>query len=163
MLKRDLALSAMVLVSAGALAGFYLVPTHAPPVPGDEPAPGVGPREAAAVQPLKGQPDSFGYTEEFVKELKKIGQITQKQFAARYPVPKYLGKLSFDPNTAKFFNEMNAEKVKKPGGITLGRDGKETKWPDVELPGYKLNAGDRHPQIVCRPAATTTKAARGPG
>ncbi len=139
MLKRYLGLAAICVLTAGAAAGFYLIPTDTP-VGDDTPPPSTGPRDVAAAEPLKPVADRFGYTAAFDTELKKIGQITPKQFADRYPTPKYLGKLSFDPTTAKFFDEVNAEKVKKSGGKSISEDGKkEFKWPDVELPGYKLN------------------------
>ena len=91
-----------------------------------------------AAAPVKHGLDPFGYSAAFDLEIKNVGQIAPQQFAARYPTPQYLGKLSWDPTTAKFFDRVNAEKVKKPGGKTLGENGKEFIWPEQELPGYKL-------------------------
>lgn len=109
-----------------ALVGFALVPTA------DAADPKKAPKEA----------DPFGYSAAFDAELKKVGQITPKQFADRYPTPKYLGKLSFDPTQAKFFDVLNADKIKKPAGkvINTGRDGKDYEQitPATELPGFKL-------------------------
>ena len=137
MLNRYLGMIALGVGTAGALAALYLIPTHGPAPDGH---PGSIPEAAAA--PAKHDADPFGYTVAFDAELKKLGQISTAQFAARYPAPKYVGKLSFDPTTAKFFDQVNAEKVKKPATKTRekGFDGKEYDrvTPAVELPGYKL-------------------------
>lgn len=137
MLKRQLGLLAVGAGTFAALAGLYLVPPAVPTVG--------GPREVAAAAPAEPPPDPFGYSAAFDRELKAIGQITPADFAARYPAPAYLGKLSFDPTTAKFFDEVNAAKVTKPGGKTVNhpaKKGGEYIWPDQELPGYKLNPAE---------------------
>lgn len=85
------------------------------------------------------QDDRFGFSAAFGAELKKVGQITPQQFAGRYPAPKYLGELSFDPTTAKFTDQVNAEKVKKPGVKIDRGNGTFIEASAVELPGYKLN------------------------
>jgi hypothetical protein len=133
-LKRPLALLVVGLAGVGALVGLSLTPADSPSGGG-----GVfpGPREIGAAEPARPGPDPFGYSAAFDAELKKIGPISPKQFAERYPAPKYLDKPSFDPTAAKFFAELNVEKVKKPGGKSLV-GGKEHVWPEVELPGYKL-------------------------
>jgi hypothetical protein len=56
----------------------------------------------------KDSADVFGYTIEFDEALKKIGQISPQQFAQRYATPaKYLPQISFDPTTAKFWEDFN--------------------------------------------------------
>jgi hypothetical protein len=130
-------LVSLIAITAGVLAGFYFAP-----VEGKRSAGRAGPREAAAGEPSDRRTDPFGYTTAFNAELLKIGQISPKQFADRYPRPQYLHKLTFDPTAAKFFQELNAEKIKKPGGWTIRSRGEEIAWPDVELPGYKLNADE---------------------
>lgn len=130
-MKSLLSLAAAIAITAGAITSYYLIPTHTP-------APGEGPREASAA-PAKTETDPFGYSAAFEKELKKIGQISPQQFAERYPTPKYLDKLSFDPTTAKFFDTLNAAKIKKPGAKRKLPDGKEYQDPPTEVTGYKLN------------------------
>lgn len=134
MFKSHLALVLAGAVGVGALAVVYLVPTRAPDVPAD--APGSVP-EARAGDIARGG-DPFGYSAAFDRELKKLGQISPAQFAAKYPAPAYLGQRSFDPTTAKFFDRMNVEKVKKPGAKIKQGSGQEYQFPDTEIPGYKL-------------------------
>jgi hypothetical protein len=130
--KSSLALVLAGVVGIGALAAVYLVPTRTPDAPGT----GV-PDVQAANDTAKGG-DPFGYAAAFDRELKKLGQISPKQFADKYPAPAYLGKLTFDPTTAKFFDKMNVEKVKKPGATIERRGGEKYTFPDTEIPGYKL-------------------------
>src|SRR5262245_22598512 len=163
-LKRSIGLVAILLATSAVAAGVYFIPpqpraavVEAPTVqPGDAPAatptdtpkatPVDTPKAAPKAAPKAGQKvaavakdaDSFGYTAAFDAELKKVGQISTQQFADRYPAPKYLGKLSFDPTTAKFFNEVNVEKLKKPGMVYVQENGKEIIGDAVEIPGYKL-------------------------
>src|SRR5258708_6264310 len=103
-LKRSLGLVAVLLTTA-AVAGFYSAPDNSPPAAAEEPkpAPADAPKRAAPAKDA----DSFGYTAAFDAELKKVGQISPQQFAERYPAPKSLGKLSFDPTDAKFFDQVN--------------------------------------------------------
>jgi hypothetical protein len=54
--------------------------------------------------------DSLGYTAHFQRELRKIGQISPQEFARRYPgQAKYLDKVSWDPTTAKFWDDFNRD------------------------------------------------------
>ncbi|HYT91655.1 MAG TPA: DUF3160 domain-containing protein [Gemmataceae bacterium] len=63
----------------------------------------------------KAPPDTFGYTAAFDAALAKIGQITPEEFARRYPnKAQYLDKLTWDPTTAKFWDDFNLD-VNKPG------------------------------------------------
>ncbi|HEY9829927.1 MAG TPA: DUF3160 domain-containing protein, partial [Stenomitos sp.] len=56
----------------------------------------------------KDSADVFGYTTAFQEALQKIGQISPQEFAQRYATPaKYLSKISFDPTTAKFWDDFN--------------------------------------------------------
>ncbi len=92
------------------LAGFVpvaglLLALIASPARSDEP------------KPAGAQKDVFGYTAAFDAELKKVGQISPKQFADMFALKaKYLDKLSFDPTTAKFFDGFNADPTKTPRG-----------------------------------------------
>jgi hypothetical protein len=52
--------------------------------------------------------DALGYGDLFKQELEQIGQISTAQFAALYPDQQdYLGSLSWNPASAKFFTEFN--------------------------------------------------------
>src|SRR4051794_19512895 len=52
----------------------------------------------------------FGYTQAFEQELKKLGQIAPEELAQRYPTrADYLKGLSWDPTTAKFWKEFQAD------------------------------------------------------
>src|SRR5262249_10118499 len=65
--------------------------------------------------------DVFGYTEAFEKELQKIGQISPQEFARLYPTGAgYLGQISWDPTTAKYWDEFNKDPQKSKHGF--GRD-----------------------------------------
>lgn len=56
----------------------------------------------------KDSADVFGYTTAFEEALKEIGQISPQEFAKRYASKaKYLPQISFDPTTAKFWNDFN--------------------------------------------------------
>jgi hypothetical protein len=96
----------------------------------------------AGQKPATGTPgeDRLGFATAFERELAKLGHLTTPALTQRYPTPNYLGKLSWDPTTAKFFKELNVEKVMKPGGKSIRRDGTEVVWADTEIPGYKLEA-----------------------
>ncbi len=120
------------------LAALYLVPTTPGEPSGADNGNPFAIRDASAA-PAKETPATgrFNYGAAFATELRKVGQISPKQFAERYPAPKYHAKLSFDPTTAKFFDKVNVEKVKKPGEKRV-INGKDYQFPDVELPGYKL-------------------------
>lgn len=132
MSKRLLGLLGVGLVAAGGLAVVYLMP-------GPTNGPG-GPSEvnAAPSRAEKPGPDPYGFAAAFDAELKKIGQISPQQFAALYPTPAYLPKLSWDPTTAQFFDKLNVEKVHKPGGVRKTDFGREESYPAIDLPGYKL-------------------------
>ncbi len=141
MLKRPIGFAA-VLFAIGVVAGVYFAPTQLPTATAEEPKT----KDASKDEPQNTKKDSakdtdsFGFTSAFDAELKKLGQISPQQFAERYPAPKYAGKLSFDPTTAKFFAEMNVEKTKKSIIYVREDNGKEIKSDPVEIPGYKLTA-----------------------
>lgn len=133
MLKRQLAWLALVVLGGG-------VACTVPAVPEQEPKPAEN--KPAAPKAVKSSDDRFGYSAAFDRELKKVGQISPAEFVGRYPAPKYLDKLSWDPTTAKFFEQVNAETVKKPATkVEVGR-GRFVEKPAVELKGYKLNADE---------------------
>jgi hypothetical protein len=57
-----------------------------------------------------GGAEVFGYGSAFAAELKKVGQITPDQFAAKYPFPNnYLDHVSFEVTQAKFFADFDAD------------------------------------------------------
>jgi hypothetical protein len=94
----------------------------------------------ALSQPAAGQAraneDSLGYTAHFHNELKRIGQISPQEFARLYPgQAKYLDKLTWDPTTAKFWEDFNCDpqklKVIKRGGNT------DFRLNDAELARFK--------------------------
>jgi hypothetical protein len=59
----------------------------------------------------KDSADVFGYATAFDQALKKIGQISPQEFAKRYTSKaKYLPQISFDPTTAKFWDDFNNKK-----------------------------------------------------
>ncbi|MCU0540803.1 MAG: DUF3160 domain-containing protein [Oscillatoriaceae cyanobacterium Prado104] len=52
----------------------------------------------------------LNYIEAFNEELQQIGQISPQEFAEQYPTPaEYLLQLSYDPTTAKFWDEFNLD------------------------------------------------------
>jgi len=56
--------------------------------------------------------DVFGYTTAFDEALQKIGQISPQEFAKRYTSQaKYLPQISFDPTTAKFWNDFHKNEL----------------------------------------------------
>jgi hypothetical protein len=96
------------------------------------------PRTRSSAADLAAAPTGAGlggpaYSAAFDRELNRIGQITPKQFADRYPPPEYLPGLTWDPTTAKFFDRIHVDTVVKPGPNNKG---------EVRLPGYKLTADE---------------------
>lgn len=54
--------------------------------------------------------DVFGYTATFDEALKQIAQISPQEFAERYAsCAEYLHKISYDPTTARFWDELNED------------------------------------------------------
>jgi hypothetical protein len=139
------------LLAAGA-AGLCVLATarwvFVPRAPGE---PGGRPDELAAA-PAKSGPDPFGFSAAFDAEVRKLGQITPRQFADRYPAPAYLAELSWDPTTARFFDKLNVETVIKESPELDAVLAKGTFTPEqiatirrnrnLELPGYKLTADE---------------------
>jgi hypothetical protein len=97
-LNRKIVPAAGVLVAATVAAVLFLA--------GGRPGPGVN-QSAQAEPPRDIRNDSFGYSAAFDAELKRIGQIPPAEVAVRHPAPTYLPKLSWDPTTAKFWDEFN--------------------------------------------------------
>lgn len=51
-----------------------------------------------------------GYTNAFEEEIKNIGQISPQEFTQLYPNDaEYLTRITWDPQTAKFWSEFNAD------------------------------------------------------
>jgi hypothetical protein len=68
--------------------------------------------------------DSLGYSAHFERELKQIGEISPQEFARRYPSQaKYLDKLSWDPTSAKFWDDFNRDPklLKSKSGIDISQ------------------------------------------
>lgn len=138
MVKRFVGLLAVAALAVGA-AVAYLASTSEPKIGCSMPFPEVP--EARGTEPVKGAVDAFGYSAAFDADLKKLGPISTAQFAERYPVPNYLGKLSFDPTGAKFFDKLNVDTITKPEHkVKTSRNGKEYEYtaPAEKLTGYKL-------------------------
>jgi hypothetical protein len=73
-----------------------------------------------------GGAEVFGYAAAFAQELQRIGQISPDQFAAMFPSPtNYLPGISWDPTTAKFWDQFNAD----PAVVNSNKN-----WGD---PGYR--------------------------
>ena len=72
-----------------------------------------------------GGAEVFGYGAAFAQELQRIGQISPDQFASLFPSPtNYLAGISWDPTTAKFWEQFNAD----PAVVNSNKN-----WGD---PGY---------------------------
>ncbi len=99
-----------VVVSSGLLLGVavtcLLVAADSPPK-GKPAAPPDKTGAVSAGNNVKEGADALGYTAAFEKAVAKIGQITPDEFARRYPGrADYLSKLTWDPTTAKFFDQL---------------------------------------------------------
>lgn len=84
--------------------------------------------------------DVFGYSAAFDEELKKIGLISPREFAQRYPSKaNYVAKLSWDPTTAKFWDEFSRD----PATIEPNKPKKFGRYDfrlnDAELAKFKEN------------------------
>jgi len=78
--------------------------------------------------------DVFGYTAAFDEALKPIGQISPQEFAATYASgAKYLPKISWNPTTAKFWDEFNLA----PEENNKNKDRKN--WREAD---FRLNASE---------------------
>lgn len=61
----------------------------------------------AAQEAKAAKSDNLGYTAAFEAELKKIGQISPSDFSRRFlPRGEYLPRLTWDPTTAKFWDQI---------------------------------------------------------
>jgi hypothetical protein len=79
--------------------------------------------------------DSLGYTAHFERELKQIGKISPQDFARRYPgQAKYLDKLTWDPTTAKFWDDFNRDPKLLPGRFKF-----DFRLNEAELASFKKN------------------------
>src|SRR5438094_299946 len=80
--------------------------------------------------------DSLGYSAHFQRELEKIGKISPQEFARRYPgQAKYIDKLSWDPTTAKFWDDFNRDPKDIPATKRFGRF--DFRLNDAELASFK--------------------------
>lgn len=90
---------------------------------------------ARAQQPFLPKDDALGYGAAFNRELAKIGQISPEDFAKRYPAPtNYAGKFSWDPTTAKFWDEFNRDPNDQANQLVPNkRPGKRQGWGDFRV------------------------------
>lgn len=125
-------LLAVAIVGLG-VGGIFYAPAQA-----EKPA-AADAKDAKAGKDAKTKPagDPFGYTAAFEEEVRKIGQITPQEFARRYPTSaKYQDKFSWDPTTAKFWDDFN----KDMKGVNAGRGGNyDFRLNADELAKFKQN------------------------
>src|ERR1051325_7688882 len=90
-----------------------------------------------AKEKAKANEDSLGYSANFERELKKIGKISPQEFARRYPgQAKYIDKFSWDPTTAKFWDDFNRDPKDLPPSRFGGFD---FRLNEAELASFKKN------------------------
>jgi hypothetical protein len=85
------------------LVGFLIAPQGGGPI---------GSSVAPAAEVPAPAADSFGYGAAFERELRAIGQISPRDFATRFSPPEYLTQVSFDPTTAKFWEDFASDPEK---------------------------------------------------
>jgi hypothetical protein len=97
-----------------------------------------GPAWAQANKTKAPGDDSLGYTAHFHDQLRKIGKITPQDFARRYPgKARYLDKFSWDPTSAKFWEDFNKDPKTIPFSKRHGRY--DFRLNDLELALFKKN------------------------
>ena len=97
-----------------------------------------GPAWAQAQKAKEPKDDSLGYTAHFQEQLQKIGKITPQEFAQRYPgKARYLEKISWDPTTAKFWEDFNKDPKTISSSKRYGRY--DFRLNDQELAAFKSN------------------------
>jgi hypothetical protein len=82
---------------------------------------------------VEGGEEVFGFSEAFATELARMGQISVEEFEETYSrSASYLPKLSWDPTTARFWTDFNAD----PAVLNQGK-----RWgePGYRLSDYRLN------------------------
>ncbi len=91
----------------------------------------------------QGGAEVYGFNDAFNKELQNIGQISPDQFAALFPnTADYLPALSWDPATAQFWSEFNANPDAVNAGKEWGQHGYrylDTRLNAEELALFKKN------------------------
>ena len=94
-----------------------------------------------------GGAEVFGYASAFTEELAALGQITPKQFAARFPAPtNYLAGLSWDPTTADFWLQFNADPIQYNQDLIPGLD--DLRQFDFRLDANELAAFKKNGFVV---------------
>ncbi|MBX3745195.1 MAG: DUF3160 domain-containing protein [Verrucomicrobiae bacterium] len=79
----------------------------------------------------------FGYEEAFQEELDGLGWLTPEAFAERYPSgAEYLPGITWDPTTAEFWDEFNADPAVVNQGLPWGT-------PGYRIGDYRMNAAER--------------------
>lgn len=98
---------------------------------------------AASTTLASGGAEVFGYGAAFAEALARIGQISPDQFAAQFPNPaSYLTQITFDPTTAEFWNQFNADIDVVNEGKEEGQPGYrtfDTRLTNPELAVFKTN------------------------
>jgi hypothetical protein len=90
-----------------------------------------------------GGAEVFGYGDAFADELQRIGQISPDEFDAMFPSQaNYLSSLSWDPTTAQFWDQFNADLGKVNEGKQWGQPGFryfDTRLNATELAIFRKN------------------------
>ncbi len=102
-------------------------------------------RPAAAVAMPSRSNAPLAYTAVFDEELRKIGQISTKQFANRYPAKAdYLPGLGWDATSAKFWDKFNLDPKKaRPAHLSP-----QTMYDDFRLNADELAAFQKNGFVV---------------
>jgi len=90
----------------------------------------------AAASLGSGGAEVFGYGESFARELRRIGQISPDQFATMFPnSANYLSGISWDPTTAQFWDQFNAD-------IEIVNQGKNPGDPGYRTVDFRMNSDE---------------------
>jgi Protein of unknown function (DUF3160) len=129
---------ALLLVLVGLAIGLFSPVRAKPPRP--------------APDPTAGAAGTADYAAAFAQELKKVGQITPEQFARRYDARAgYLPKITWDPTTAKFFDQLGMD-PNRPGA-TVRFKGQQAERMRQFWQAQQQNKGGKQPlEEPTRPA-----------
>jgi hypothetical protein len=101
----------------------------------------------ALASPGEGGAEVFGYQATFDAELNRIGQISTDDFAKLYPSgAQYLPEISWDPTTAKFWDQFSADPAVVNQGKTWGSPGYRSQ--DYRMNGRELELFRRNGFVV---------------
>ncbi len=97
--------------------------------------------------------DVFGYTAAFEEALKEIGQISPQEFAQRYAIrTEYLPQISFEPTTAKFWDEFNLN----PEENNKNPQRKNKRFDDFRLNAQELTRFQQNGFVVTERMGTSS-------